>query len=74
MKRVLQVIKKMNDANFAGQEADYDQFKEDYKEAVRNRFDDQFKLKPNNSFELIMDLNLEGPAAYFNNIPDECAI
>jgi len=73
MKRVLKVINQMNAEALETGQSDHKAWKGQFKEAMRNRFEDEYRPSKNSSFELIMDLNLKGSKAYFGNIPDECA-
>jgi len=72
MKRVLSVIKKMNaDAQEVGN-IDYDNYRILYAEASINRFEPEYEISPDNTFKLIMDESLSGPAAYMNILEPEC--
>jgi len=73
MKRVLKVIHQMNAENLDTGKSDHTLWKAKFREAMKNRFEPEYQPSKNSSFELIMDMNLKGPAAYFGNIPDECA-
>jgi hypothetical protein len=72
MKRVLAVVKKMNvDATELGN-IDYENFREEYALAAKNRFEPEYEISPDNTFKLIMDENLSGSAAYMDILEPEC--
>jgi hypothetical protein len=73
MKRVLQVLKKINRESLEHGVADYNEWRDEYVEASKNRFEPEYEISSGNSFKIIMDLNLDGPEAYFGHIPAECA-
>jgi len=73
MKRVLKVLNEINSEAIKKGKVDYKAWTNEYNEAMSNRFETEFTPKEGNSFELIMDMNIKGPGAYFKNIPRECA-
>lgn len=74
MQRVLEVIRKMSEESAAEGKVDYVKWRTEYAEASKNNFEADYKISPNNSFKLIMDLNRKGKSAYFGHLPDECTL
>lgn len=72
MKRILKVIRKINLESIETGKVDYVPYRDDYEEAVVNRFEEEYQVSANNSFKLIMDLNLKGKDAYFGNLDSDC--
>jgi len=72
MKRVLNIIKKINKEGEETGKVNYDNWRAEYKEAVRNRFEPEYQISQDNSFKLILDQNLPGHEAYFGHLAPEC--
>jgi len=72
MKRTLDVIKRMQTEIERKGSTDYEKWRGEYKEAVKNRLEPEYKISENSSFSLIMDENLSGADAYFGLIDSEC--
>jgi len=72
MQRILGVLKKVSRASAEDQVVDYTKWREEYAEASRNRFEPEYKIKKDNSFKLIMDMNKKGKDAFFGHLDDEC--
>jgi len=73
MQRVLDVLKKVSRESAENGVVDYVKYREDYAEASRNRFEEEYKISKDNSFKLIMDMNKKGKSAYFGHLSAECA-
>jgi len=73
MQRVLKVIESMMEAYDADEDVDFDFWRVEYNEAVRNRIDPEYKISENNTWIPIVNENLEGSAKYFGLIKEECA-
>jgi len=73
MKRVLEVLSKINKQGQEAGQVDYSLWREEYAQAVKNRFEPEYNITEDNSFKLIMDLNKPGPEAYFGHLEPECA-
>jgi len=73
MQRVLKMIEKMMVAHDAGENVDTDNWRNEYKEAVKNRIDPNYQISKNNTWIPIINENLEGSAKYFGLIKEECA-
>jgi hypothetical protein len=72
MKRILAVVKKMNtDAQEVGN-IDYENFRQLYADAARNRFEPEYEISPDNTFTLIMDESRQGYDAYMGLLDEEC--
>ena len=72
MKRALRLIKRMNGEESEGEKEN--KWRKEYSRISKNFFEPEYQLSPNNSFRLIMDLNLNGTDAYFGHIQPECAV
>jgi len=72
MKRVIAVIKEMQEETFSGRAVDYNKYKKLYQHASRNRLEPEFKLSKWNNFTMIMDENISGTSAYYGNIKEGC--
>jgi len=72
MKRALRLIKRMNGEESEGEKEN--KWRKEYSKISKNFFEPEYQLSPNNSFRLIMDLNLNGTDAYFGHIQPECAV
>ena len=73
MSRVIKLLKKMDDEAVITGSRDYLKWKGQFELAWKNRLEPEFNISSNNSFEIIMDKNIEGPGAYFSILKDECA-
>jgi len=73
MKRILQILNRINLETQVSGSVDYTKFREAYNDAVINRFEPEYEPSSENSFKILMDLNLDGPEAYFGHLADECA-
>jgi len=73
MTRILEVLKKINEESKKYGTVDYNEWRDDYAKAAKNRFEPQYEPSKDNSFKLIMDLNRKGSEAYFGHIDPECA-
>jgi len=72
MKRVLNLLAQIAKESKDNGAIDYKEWKKDFKIAMKNKFEPEYKLSANNTFELIMDMNLKGPEAYNFNLEPEC--
>lgn len=72
MRRILRVIKEMNDEIQAFGTVDYDVWRKNYADAARNRLEPEYEISKDNSFKIIMDLNIAGAGAYFGYLDEEC--
>jgi len=72
MKRLYNMFKLMNTELEQFDEVDYDKWKGEYKQVVKNRLEPEFQISPENSWTLIIDKNLKGEAAYFGHLDAEC--
>jgi len=72
MKRVLEVLKNINIESQKEGTLNYTEWRDDYIEASKNRFEPEYVPKIDNSWELIMDLNKEGAEAYFDYLDEKC--
>jgi hypothetical protein len=72
MKRVLNLIKKINKEGEETGKVDYEQWRDEYKDAVKNILEPEYQISEHNSFKLILDQNLPGPEAYFGHLAPEC--
>ena len=72
MKRTLDVIKRMQNEIESKGSTDYNKWREEYKEAVKNKLEPEYKISEGSSFSLIMDENLPVADAYFGFIEPEC--
>jgi len=73
MSRILNLLKKVSKDSADDGRIDYTQWRAEYAEASKNRFEPEFEISADNSFKLIMDKNIEGPDAYFGHLQPECA-
>jgi len=73
MTRILELLKKINEESRKFGTVDYNEWRDDYAKAARNRFEPQYEPKKTNSFKLIMDLNKKGADAYFGHLDPVCA-
>jgi len=74
MARVLRILKDMDEEAAIIGTRDYSKWTDVFAEAWKNRLEPEFNISANNSFEIIMDQNLQGPDAYFGILKDECAL
>jgi tubulin polyglutamylase TTLL1 len=73
MKRVLNVIQKMQIDAKVNDKVDYGMWRKEYQEAVKNRLEPEYKLSGNNTFSLFIDQNLlPSSAAYFGYLDEAC--
>lgn len=72
MQRILKLINRISRESADNGAVDYSQWRNEYAEAARNRFEDEYKISKDNSFKLIMDMNRKGKAAFFGHLDDEC--
>lgn len=73
MKRVFGVFKRMyNEIGDSATAIDYEKYKVEYQEAVKNRFEPEYQISKDNTFVPIIDKNRKGKAAYFGLLEDEC--
>lgn len=72
MARVLKVMSRLQKEIEENDTVDYGKWKEEYRDAVKNRLEPEYQLSKNNTFKLIMDENLPGTDAYFGHISSEC--
>lgn len=72
MQRVLKMIEKMMVAHDSDEDLDYNFWRKEYKEAVRNRIDPKYKISKNNTWIPIINENLKGAQKYFGLIRKEC--
>jgi len=72
MKRILALIKRIHQESSEAGLADYSNWRSEYAEAAKNRFDPEYQVSADNSFKLIMDMNKEGKEAFFGHLDDEC--
>jgi len=73
MKRVLKLIKKMNQQAEKEGRIRTSKWKREYLKISVNKLEPEYPISPENSFKLIMDLSLQGADAYFGHIAPECA-
>lgn len=73
MKRALRLIKEMNNNPDREEQDGSFSWRKEYSKIAHNRFEQEYQLSANNSFKLIMDLNLNGTDAYFGHLKPECA-
>jgi len=73
MSRILKLLKSMDEEASIIGTRDYSKWKVQYDEASMNRLEPEYKISANNSFQIIMDQNIQGPGAYFGILRDECA-
>ena len=73
MKRVLDVINRMQLEVASNKPVDYSKWRLEYQEASKNRLEPEYSLNKNNTYTLVMDENLPGEKAYFGHISAECA-
>ena len=74
LQRVHKFIKAMEEKTLRGENVDYEQLRKDFDKINMNKLEPEFAIRPENSFTLIMDKNLEGADAYFGNLKKECVI
>jgi len=74
MKRVLALIKRIHQESSEAGLADYSNWRAEYAEVTKNRFEPEYEVSANNSFKLIMDMNRKGTDAFFGHLEDECTI
>jgi len=56
-----------------GEKLNYSLLKHQFNNQINiNRLEPEFQISPENSFVLIMDKNIQGSSAYFNNLSHEC--
>jgi len=72
MKRVLALIKRIQEESLGNGRIEYELYRNEYKDAVRNRFEEEYQPSEDNSFKLILDENLSGPDRYFGHLADDC--
>ena len=72
MRRVLDLITKISKNSQKTGSINYKRYKIEFRNAMKNRFEPQYNISANNSFEMIMDMNLSGPEAYNFNLAPEC--
>jgi exonuclease VII small subunit len=73
MKRVLNLIKKINKEGEETGKVDYELWRDEYKDAVKNVLEPEYQISEDNSFKLILDQNLPGEQAYFGHLNADCA-
>jgi len=73
MSRILDLLKKISKESAEEGRIDYTQWRNEYAQAAKNRFEPEYQISPDNTFKLIMDKNIEGPNAYFGHLDPECA-
>jgi hypothetical protein len=73
MKRILRVIKEMNQGAADEGQIDYGYWRRQYNAATVNRLDPEYELSKGNNFKIILDHNLSGKEAYFGHLDEECA-
>lgn len=64
MKRALDTIRALKSDQDAGFSTNYENWKAEYLEDVKNRFEPEFRMSQENSFSLVMDESLPGADAY----------
>jgi len=74
MRRVLKVLNRINLEVQTSGSVDYQRFRGVYNNALINRFEPEYEPRPQNSFKILMDLNVKGPDAYFGHLQPECAM
>ena len=74
MSRILDVLKQMEEEGIKTGGIDYTKWRKKYIEAEKNRIESEYPIRSNNTFHIIMDMNLQGPEAYFGNLKSECVI
>jgi len=74
MSRILDVLKQMEEEGIKTGGIDYTKWRKKYIEAEKNRIEPEYPIRSNNTFHIIMDMNLQGPEAYFGNLKSECVI
>ena len=72
MKRILNVIQRMENDIKINEKPDYNIWREEYKVASSNKFEPEYEISQNNTFSLIIDQNLPGAQAYMGFIDEEC--
>jgi len=72
MSRTLELVRKMKEEEKSKGSIDLNQWQEKYQEAIKNRFEPEFKPQESNSWTLVVDKNLPGAAAYFGHVANEC--
>jgi len=74
MKRTLALIKRIHQESSEAGLADYSNWRAEYAEAAKNRFEPEYEVNKGNSFKLIMDMNKNGKDAFFGHLDDECTV
>jgi len=72
MQRVLKVVESMMDSYEDDGGVDFDFWRGEYKEAVKNRIDPQYEISKENTWMPIINENLEGAEKYFGLIKEDC--
>jgi len=74
MKRAYNVVQKLmqEEKRIGKANVDYEQWKNIYEEAAKNRFEPEYRPASNNTFTLVMDEYIEGSGAYGGNIAEKC--
>jgi len=74
MTRVLEVVKKFQEASEQDKTAKLSDWQLKYRMAAFNRFEPQYAIGKKNSWSLVMDESLPKTKAYFGNIAPECVL
>jgi len=72
IKRVNQFVHSMEQRAKNGEKLDYSLLKKEFNKINVNKLEPEFQISQENSFVLILDKNIQGPAAYLNNLSGEC--
>jgi len=72
MSRLLDIFKRINQQSAEGGAVDYSRWRNLYAQASKNRFEPEYEISTKNSFKLIMDMNIDGPEAFFGHLEDKC--
>ena len=71
-KRIQIFMAKLNTQISVHKKVDYERVRKEFSVINSNKLEPEFRIDSKNSFELIMDKNLKGSAAYFGHLREEC--
>jgi tubulin polyglutamylase TTLL1 len=71
-KRIQQYIGNLQAQSAGRNKLDKETIKREFTAINRNKLEPEFPIRANNTFQVIMDKNLQGPAAYFGHMTPEC--
>jgi len=72
MQRVHKFVKEMEIKALLGENVDYENLRKEFDQININKLEPEFPINENSTFVKILDKNLQGAAAYFGHIHDQC--